>query len=471
MGTVIESPSGRYHGLDLGGYLSFRGISYALPPVQDLRFAAPVRAPRAPDVVDATRWGPTPHRVPLFPGPTGDVVMRGDDILNLNVFAPADSGPGDRLPVLVWIHGGGFRAGTAANADVARFASSGIVTVTVAYRLGFDGFGHLPGAPENRGLLDVICALDWVGENIGAFGGDAERVTVGGQSAGAGLVLALLASPAANGRFARAWASSGVLWADAPEVAALVTDSFAQRLHLEPTVESFSGVSNDVLLRTGLELDPVGEEGLLEAAVDRRTRIGPVLDGEVLPTAPAVALRARSRTVPLMAGVNADEFGRPGDPTGGLVESSVRGHLLRWGATEDQVGDYFRAGDPVTVGGAAGDLLFRSALAAVRTARENAEAPTYLYDYRYRPPASNLALHSMELPAFFGISEGHAGGLPSELIETAHGELTSFIRHGDPGWTCDVRRDIRVYDAVCSYAPPDNLAAELAGIWLQEASA
>jgi para-nitrobenzyl esterase len=140
-------------------------------------------------VRDALRYGPTPQRkalaeVTTIPEPS----IPGDDILNLNVFTPrprAANGPEKLLPVLVYIHGGGYVAGSPASPwyNGVAFNRDGVVTVSVSYRLGFDGFGWLPDAPPNRGILDWILALEWVRDNIGQFGGDPARVTIAGQSA------------------------------------------------------------------------------------------------------------------------------------------------------------------------------------------------------------------------------------------------------------------------------------------------
>ena len=137
----------------------------------------------------------------------------GDAILNVNVFTPVPGEPDAGLPVFVWIHGGGYKAGSPASPwyDGRAFNRDGVVTVTISYRLGFDGFGWIPDAPHNRGLLDQIEALRWVQRHIAAFGGDPERVTIGGQSAGGGSVWALLVSPAGRGLFGAAISHSGAL--------------------------------------------------------------------------------------------------------------------------------------------------------------------------------------------------------------------------------------------------------------------
>ena len=166
------------------------------------------RCPRAgwDGVRDATTFGPTPQRRPFaevtaIPEPS----FPGDATLNVNVFTPVPGQADANRPVLVWIHGGGFKAGSPSSPwyDGIAFNRDGVVTVSVSYRLGFDGFGWIPDAPHNRGLLDQIEALRWVRRNIAAFGGDPDRVTIAGQSAGGGSVWALLVSPPAAGLFRR----------------------------------------------------------------------------------------------------------------------------------------------------------------------------------------------------------------------------------------------------------------------------
>ncbi|GEL22356.1 hypothetical protein PSU4_13100 [Pseudonocardia sulfidoxydans NBRC 16205] len=154
----------------------FRGIPFAAPPVGELRFAAP--APPSPwdGVRDATAFGPPPPQTGRAPG--------GTDWLTLNVWTPGPGRDGG-LPVMVWIHGGAYTIGSAdlPEYDGARLAAGGVVLVTANYRVAVEGFAHVDGAPDNRGLLDQVAMLQWVQENIRAFGGDPARVTVFGQSA------------------------------------------------------------------------------------------------------------------------------------------------------------------------------------------------------------------------------------------------------------------------------------------------
>ena len=193
----------------------FLGIPYAEAPVGDLRFAAPVPTKPWTEPLDATRYGPTAQRRPfILDGPTTipEPSIPGDGVLNLNVFTP-DLTPGAGLPVLVWIHGGGYVAGSAASPwyDGSAFARDGVVLVSIGYRLGIEGFLHLDDAPDNRGVLDWIAALTWVRDNIDAFGGDPGKVTIAGQSAGGGATQTLMATPSAHGLFRAVISQSGAV--------------------------------------------------------------------------------------------------------------------------------------------------------------------------------------------------------------------------------------------------------------------
>ncbi len=184
-------------------FATFRGIPYAKPPVGALRFDDPQPVEPWEGMRLAHEFGPTPQLYsPYTPARIPEPSIPGEDTLSVNVTTPAP----DRdaaLPVLVWIHGGGFIAGSAASPWYVgeAFARDGVVTVTASYRLGFEGFGWVEGAVNNRGVRDWLAALEWVHENIAAFGGDPSRVTIAGQSAGAAAVMRLLTMPAAQHLF------------------------------------------------------------------------------------------------------------------------------------------------------------------------------------------------------------------------------------------------------------------------------
>jgi len=212
MDPVVTTGQGQLRGAEKNGVLSFKGIPYAAAPFGANRFAAPQPAPEWEGVRDALEYGPTCPKGP-YPDFIAPLLVEpeipGEDCLNLNVWTPALDG--DPRPVLVWIHGGGFTNGSGAVStyDGTRFARDGIVFVSINYRLGADGFLLLEDAPANRGLLDQIAALRWVRENIAAFGGDPQAVTIAGESAGAMSVTTLLSMPVAEGLFQRAIAQSG----------------------------------------------------------------------------------------------------------------------------------------------------------------------------------------------------------------------------------------------------------------------
>ena len=211
---VVTIDSGQVRGAWRGTSAAFLGVPFAEAPVGPLRFGAPVPVAAWDGVRDASTLGPTPQRkqlaeITLIPEPS----IPGDSTLNVNVYTPAPGKPEAALPVLVYIHGGGYTAGSPASPwyDGRAFNRDGVVTVSLSYRLGFDGFGLIDGAPSNRGVRDWLLGLDWVQRNIAAFGGDPARVTIAGQSAGGGAVLTLLGMPSAQHLFRSVWSLSGAV--------------------------------------------------------------------------------------------------------------------------------------------------------------------------------------------------------------------------------------------------------------------
>src|SRR6267378_2295117 len=202
--TVVDTRDGPIRGSDDGLVKAWKGVPYAAAPTGNLRWRAP--EPPAPwrEVADATAFGavcpqPVEPRIPIDLG-----APQGDDCLSLNVWAPSDTAAGDRKPVMVWIHGGAYIFGSASQLlyDGAVLSAGGdVVVVTVNYRFGAFGFLDLSSfsTPKRRfdsnpGLRDVILALQWVRDNVAAFGGDPGKVTILGQSAGGDSVLSLILS-------------------------------------------------------------------------------------------------------------------------------------------------------------------------------------------------------------------------------------------------------------------------------------
>ncbi|HSR22178.1 MAG TPA: carboxylesterase family protein, partial [Candidatus Eisenbacteria bacterium] len=304
---VVETRYGRVEGIERGGVLQFRGLPFAASPVGDLRW----RPPRPPEpwtgVLRADRFGPMapqgPSQITLFPRPDARDI-REEGCLNLNVYTPGLTG--QPRPVMVWIHGGGFTAGSGRNPwyNGTSFAGHGVVVVTVNYRLGALGFLHLgdelPGS-GNCGLLDQVAALEWVRDNIAAFGGDPDDVTVFGESAGGMSVGSLLAMPAATGLFQKAIAQSGA--------ASSVND--LERAS-DVTERALAGVGGIDALRDAPWERLVEVQGAVLAEMTRGAGglpFMPVVDGAVLPRLPLDAVTAGAAArVRLLTGTNRDEM-------------------------------------------------------------------------------------------------------------------------------------------------------------------
>jgi para-nitrobenzyl esterase len=218
---VVRTAEGAVRGAAAGDVLTFKGIPYAAPPVGELRWRPPQPAAAWTALRDARRFGRDCMQLPLPGDAASSGAPRAEDCLALNVWRPAAARAGERLPVLVWIHGGGFLNGAASVPmfDGAQFARAGLVVVSMNYRLGRLGFFAHPaltaeararGEPTaNYGLLDQLAALRWVRRNASAFGGDSAQVTVMGESAGGISIVHLLTWPAARGLFHRAVVLSG----------------------------------------------------------------------------------------------------------------------------------------------------------------------------------------------------------------------------------------------------------------------
>ncbi|MFD2470048.1 carboxylesterase/lipase family protein [Amycolatopsis silviterrae] len=437
---VVPTSHGQVRGTVEGDLVVFRGIPFAAPPVGDLRFAAPQPPREWADVLDASAFGPIPAQaeVPSSavappPNPPDD----GRGCLTANVWTSDLSG---RRPVMVWIYGGGYLAGSSADPgyDGAALAEE-VVVVTFNYRVGAEGFGQLAGAPANRGLLDQVAALKWVRDNAAAFGGDPEQVTIFGQSAGAGAVAALLAMPRAAGLFQRAIAQSVPGTFVSPELAADVL----------ATIEAKAGGTETAALTAAVDkLD-------LREYVDRWgtfaygvSPYAPVVDGDVLPATPWQALRdGASRDVELIVGHTRDEF-----------RKMLAGRGLRGRVTAEMAADALAALAPDAEACRAAfpeatpeelyelvhsDWLFR--MPSAHLARDHT-GRTFCYEFVLEAPGNGGALgacHGADVALTFGnltgpLAEKMLGPQPNaELIAVSaamRAAWTAFARGEGPGW-------------------------------------
>src|SRR6478735_10020513 len=283
----------------------FRWIPYAAPPEP---FGSPQPVVAWDGLRETTTFGPPPPQSTAF-GMDQQSAEEGDEWLTVNVWSP-DLGGG--LPVMVWVQGGAYTFGMSGlpEYDGTTLARDGVVVVTFNYRVGLEGFGQVEGAMANRGLLDQVAALTWVQQNIHAFGGDPDRVTVFGQSAGGGSIAALLAMDRAAGLFRRAIVQSMPGTYFSPELAADVAAACAAELGLRPTGADLGDVDPR---RLSAAADSVG--ATLGRRVDRWGRpayrlipFSPVVDGEVLAVTPWRALTdGAGAGVDLLVGHTRDE--------------------------------------------------------------------------------------------------------------------------------------------------------------------
>ncbi|WP_172385877.1 carboxylesterase/lipase family protein [Streptomyces sp. MNP-20] len=456
---VVTTAQGPVRGLRRGDTTAFLAIPYAAPPRGAARFAPP--RPHAPwhGVRDATAPGPTAPQSarglggldmsPYF----GTGWSRGDDYLTVNVWAPAEGGD---LPVMVFVHGGGFVAGSTRSAlyDGSAFARDGVVLVTLNYRLGIAGFLDLPGAPANRGLLDVVAALRWVGENITAFGGDRQRVTLFGQSAGATLVGGVLAAPEAAGLFGRAIVQSGSgLGAFTPEQAARVTRAAAGALGIEPRADAFAGVPDDRLVEAAARLTGID----LRTGSHRDPLLGLSPFSLVLDTQPAdTVATGLSSGIDLLIGTTAEEgnlYLVPVDQYATSTPKDVEDVAARSHPHPERLVETYRASRPGASFGELrsalmGDALFGAgsrALAAATAAHPRSTAYAYEFAWRSRALGGALgAAHAVELPFVFDLAHlpqlhGPTALLgpdraPAALASRVHATWIRFAEFGDPGW-------------------------------------
>ena len=306
----VKTEQGKVQGktINSGKVNAFLGLPYAAPPVGDLRWKAPEAPAKWKGMRDATKFAAHCAQNHVF----DDMVFQGpganEDCLYLNVYAPADAKENSKLPVMFWIHGGGYSGG---GSDEPRHNGDflplkGVVLVTINYRLGVFGFlvtdelakeGN--GAAGNYGLLDMVAALHWVKDNIKKFGGDPNNVTIFGESAGSFAVSTLMASPLAHGLFAKAIGESGGAF---PGGLALGGDTVVERSKADGAWMDSIGAKSIKDLRA------MPADQVLEAAKKKQGGFPPVVDGRLLTEpVPATFAAGKQAHVPLLAGWNADE--------------------------------------------------------------------------------------------------------------------------------------------------------------------
>lgn len=473
----IETECGAVRGIVDDGVRTWRGIPYAAPPVGALRFCAPQPPLRWQGIREASDFGPIPMQQRGFEpiGGAGKATPISEDCLSLNISAPLMSGAGLR-PVVVWIYGGGFSVG-GTRAPLYRgdrlVQSGDVIYVSFNYRVGVFGFSDFTAwsTPENPidsnlGLRDQVAALAWIKRNIAAFGGDPERVTIVGQSAGGMSVASLMCIPSAAGLFHRAVAQSpNAGSAFGPERHRVWASQLIELLGIDPndkaTVSrSLKNLPAETLCETSsrffYDTAPDTIPGMLPTS--------PVVDGDFLPLAPVEAFRkGRAHRVPLLIGTASREGAilnkvltviatRPN-----RLEAMFKQHGP---AVRERVARVYR-GYPskraaIDVGG---DFTFWQP--SVLIAEGHSEfAPCWAYRFDYATVLTRLlfreATHGLDLPMLFGTTgEGDLGKLDlfskkasREMSRRFQGAFLDFARGGRPNWSpYDVEnRRTRIFD-------------------------
>jgi para-nitrobenzyl esterase len=460
MDIIVNTQQGALRGSIIDGIATFKGIPYAANPFGPARFQPPQHAQAWDGARDALDYGPTAPK-PGYPPPFDTLLpeptIPGLACLNLNIWSP-DTGQA-RLPVMVWIHGGSFVNGSGAvpTYNGHRFARDGVVCVSINYRLGPHGFLYLGEGTANLGLLDQVAALEWVQENIAAFGGDPANVTIFGESAGAYSVATLLAMPRAAGLFRRAIAQSGAgHHALQPETAQLIGQYLAERLGVEPTPDGLASVSLERIIAAQVEL---GNEMLMQPDPSRwrevifnRMLFEPVIDGEILPVLPITAIAAgASSDIEVIVGTNSEEwrfFTVPNGVIDMITDDMLALTITAYGLSPAETLASYQEALSIACAGdlhaaLVTDWFFRIPAIRLAEARAAGKGATYLYEMAWRSPQFDGrmgACHALEIPFVFdNLDQEENRALvdenpPQQLADAMHKAWVSFATRGDPGW-------------------------------------
>ncbi|WP_248588193.1 carboxylesterase/lipase family protein [Dickeya zeae] len=478
---VVDTEAGKVQGYRTDEGISvYKGIPYAANPfTTERRFQAPQPMQPWQGIKKTVSDSPVPQpgRTPAQPlvGQAGD--------LTLNIWRPYDVK--GKMPVMVWIPGGAWIREDATEPvyDGSVFAKKGVMVVTVNYRVGVDGFMHFAHRPDNRGIADQIAALKWVQRNITKFGGDPSRVTLFGQSAGAGSVAIHLGNPATKGLYQQAILQSPPMQWVSPADATRITQQFAHNLNISADPEAVAKVPFDVLVQNVLK---VGDQ-IKDAAQWGRLSLGgtaflPVADNKIIVRSPMEDLANNdSNRVPVIVGSTDSESRLYLVPNGGLqkitdkdVSTVIHDLRLPSGALQSYTKNSINAESAGDIyAQIMSDYTFR--MPALNIANiMSGNQKTWFYNFSWRSPAYNGRLgaaHFVDVPFTFGTiqtkeAENFVGvNPPVSLSESINNAWVSFAKYGNPGWPHYSDKDKKIMMFNTKSGVATSLDPQITSLW------
>ncbi len=451
-GPVVKTAKGSVRGLVLDGVHVFRGVPCGMPPYEGkYRLALPEPVQAWSGVIDTVKFGDIPLQPDNKNKPIG-----GGDCLRLNIWTPA---PGKtNCPVMVYIPGGGSTRcdNNDVRFDGTAFAKDGIVLVTINYRVHVDGFLKIKGVPSNLALRDMMFALRWVQDNIAAFGGDPDKVTVFGQSAGATHITSLISSSKTKGLFRRAILQSPAALAQydadlASKVSAALLDFYG----IEDSREAVASLSPEKLLTFSAFIAAQNKKPEWCRMLGGNIAIfKPYYDGDILMKRPVDAIaEGAAKGLDIMAGCAEEEWRLYTVPSGAIDkigDGAIKGFIDSTGFPADIAERYRKAGRGQTAGeiftALQSDFVFRMAANKVLESQAKAGGKVWAYSFGWKSDAANGRLgaaHSVDLPFVFKtlhkdsprIKSTLGTNPPDSLANSMHSAWVKFAATGNPGWT------------------------------------
>ncbi|MDZ4176258.1 MAG: carboxylesterase family protein [Hydrogenophaga sp.] len=445
---IATVAQGQLQGKRNGEVLTFKRVPYAANPyLAANRFKAPQPMPAWSGTRDAASSGPMPPQPSRAPG--GGLAGAPDD-LTMDIWAPINA---QGAPVLVWLPGGAFYRVNASETwyDGSAYAREGVVVVTVNYRVGIDGFMWVEGMPPNRGYLDQVAALQWVKQNIAAFGGNPGNITLAGQSAGAQSVMALMGMPAAKGLFHQAIAQSPPQNHFTPEQARRIAAATAAELKVAPTAQALASAPMAAVITATERMVTDLRDRAKWGPIGGQPPYLPVVDGAVVTDPPQASLtRHAHRAMPLLIGSTDDEARLYLVPGGAIdripapaFAGALKGANLPPNAAQVYAQTRANASPGDMLAAFESDSTFRIPALRYAETRLAAGAPTWNYHFAWQSPGFGGRLgagHVVDVPYVFntltsqqaGPFLGGTGHQP--LADTMFGHWLRFIKTGNPGW-------------------------------------